>query len=226
MSQWKHRAQHPELNEHFNAWLGQTTAQATDAILAAYDFSSFRTIADVGGGHGALLAAILNAHPSATGILFDQPHVVAASRPYLERAGVAARCRVEEGSFFEHVPDGADAIMLKSVIHDWDDEQSLAILRNCHRALKQYGTLLLIERVLPDRVMHAPEVILQDLHMLAITGGRERNGVEYRALLAAAGFRLTRIIPARSGHSIIEGVHAEAGIIVGPEETSADEANR
>jgi hypothetical protein len=116
--------------------------------------------------------------------------------------------------------------MLKSVIHDWDDEQSIAVLRNCHRALKQHGTLLVIERVLPDRVMHAPEVILQDLHMLAITGGRERNGVEYRALLAAAGFRLTRIIPARSGHSIIEGVHAEAGIIVGPEETSADEANR
>lgn len=226
MSQWEYQAQHPELNEHFNAWLGETTAQAADSLLAAYDFSSFRTIADVGGGHGVLLAAILNAYPSATGVLFDQPHVVAGGRPYLEKAGVAARCRIEEGSFFEHVPDGADAIVLKSVIHDWDDEQSLTVLRNCHRALKQRGTLLVIERVLPARAEHAPDVILGDVHMLAITGGRERNEVEYRTLFAAAGFRLTRIIPARSGHSIIEGVHAEAGIIIGPEETSANEANR
>ena len=210
MSQWEHREQHPELDEYFNAGLRQGTARGTGAILAAYDFSSFRTVADVGGGHGALLAAILKAHPSVTGILFDQPHVVAGARPYLEAAGVAARCQVVGGSFFDRMPDGADAHILKSVIHDWDDEQGLAILRNCHRALKEQGTLLVVERLMPARVEDDPAAILADLHMLALTGGRERSEAEYRALLAAAGFTLTRVIPTRSRVSIIEGVRAEA----------------
>lgn len=210
MSQWEHRQQHPELNEHFNAELRQGTARAIGPILAAYDFSSFRTIADVGGGQGALLAAILKAHPSVTGILFDQPHVVAGARSYLEAAGVAARCQVVAGSFFDRMPDGADAHVLKSVIHDWDDEQSLAILGNCHRALKKQGKLLLVERVMPARAPHDPDAILVDVQMLALTGGRERSKVEYRALFAAAGFTLTRVIPTQSGFSIIEGVHAEA----------------
>jgi len=209
MSSWEHRVQHPELNEYFNAGLREGATQAAGAILAAYDFSSFRTIADVGGGHGALLTAILKAHPSATGILFDQSHVVAGSRPYLEVAGVAARCQVVGGSFFERVPEGADAHILKSVIHDWDDEQGLAILRNCHRALGPPGRLLLVERVMPARAEHAPEVIWGDVNMLAMTGGRERSEVEYRALLAAAGFTLARVIPTRSGLSVIEGVRAE-----------------
>jgi SAM-dependent methyltransferase len=206
MSQWDHRMQHPELNECFNGRLRQSTIQATGAILAAYDFSPFRTIADVGGGHGALLAAILKAYPSATGILFDQPHVVTGARPYLEAAGVAARCQVDGGSFFDHVPEGADAYILKSVIHDWNDKQSVAILRNCHRALKQQGRLLLLERVMPARVEQSPDVIMGDLHMLAVTGGRERTEFEYRALFAAAGFKLTRIIPTHAWLSVIEGV--------------------
>jgi SAM-dependent methyltransferase len=210
MSEWEHREQHPELNEYFNARLGRGTARATRAVLAAYDFSSFRTIADVGGGHGALLAAVLQAHPSVTGILFDQPHVVAGAGPHLEAAGVAARCQVVGGSFFDHMPDGADAHILKSVIHDWDDEHSVAILRNCHRDLNEHGTLLLVERVMPARVGHDPDTIWVDVHMLALTGGRERSEVEYRALFAAAGFTLTRVIPTRSPFSIIEGVRAEA----------------
>jgi SAM-dependent methyltransferase len=209
MSLWDHQVRHPELSECFNVRLRQDTVQSTRAILAAYDFSPFRTICDVGGGHGALLSAILKAYLSATGILFDQPHVVAEGRPYLEAAGVAARCRIDGGSFFERVPEGADAHILKSVIHDWDDEQSLAILRNCHRALKQQGRLLLLEWVIPARVEHAPEVIMADVHMLAVTGGRERSELEYRALFAAAGFKMTRIIPTHSPLSIIEGVHGE-----------------
>jgi SAM-dependent methyltransferase len=209
MSQWDHRVQHPELNECFNARTRESTAQAMSAILAAYDFSPFCTIADVGGGHGALLAAILQAYPSATGILFDQPHVVAEGRPYLEAAGVTARCRVDGGNFFECVPDGADAHILKSVIHDWDDGQSLAILRNCHRALKRQGRLLLIERVMPIRAEHTPEMIMGDLHMLAVTGGQERSEFEYRALFASAGFKLTRVIPTYSWLSIIEGIPTE-----------------
>jgi SAM-dependent methyltransferase len=209
MSGWEHRQQHPELDAYFNAGLQQGTAWATGSILAAYDFSSFRTVADVGGGHGVLLAAILKAHPSVSGILFDQPHVVAGALSHLEAAGVAARCKIVGGSFFDRMPDGADAHILKHVIHDWDDDRGLAILRNCHSALKEQGTLLLIERVMPVRVEEDPEAILTDLHMLALTGGRERSEREYGALLAAAGFRLARVIPTQSGFSIIEGVRAD-----------------
>jgi len=211
MSQWEHRRQHPELNEYFNEGLTRGTARTTRAVLAAYDFSSFATVADVGGGHGAFLAAILQAHPSITGVLFDQPHVVAGAGPYLEAAGVGERCRVVAGSFFDRIPEGADAHVLKSVIHDWDDEHSLAILRNCHKALKGRGTLLLVERIMPVRVKDNPETIMADVHMLALTGGRERTEAEYRALFARAGFTLTRVIPTRSAFRLIEGVREDNG---------------
>jgi len=209
MSQWEHRKQHPELNKYFNAWLSRSTAGATGAILGAYDFSSFRTIADIGGGHGALLAAILKAHPSAAGILFDQPHVLASAPSYPGAAGVAARCQVVAGSFFDRIPEGADVHILKNVLHDWDDEQVLTILTNCHRALKEQGTLLVVERLMPLRAKHDPNAILVDLHMLAVTGGRQRSEAEYRTLFAASGFRLARVIPTWWGFSIIEGVRAE-----------------
>ena len=208
MSQWEHREQHAELNDCFNAGLREETARVTGAILAAYDFSSFHTIADVGGGHGSLLAAILKAHPSVSGLLFDRPHVVAEARPCLEEAGVGGRCRITGGDFFCRVPDGADAHVLKSVIHDWDDEQSLALLRNCHKALEERGALLLVERVMPARVEADPDTVLLDVHMLAVTGGRERSEAEYRALLTAAGFRLTRVIPTRCRFSLIEAVRS------------------
>jgi len=204
MSQWEHRRQHPELGEGFGVGLARGTTEAVDAILAAYDFAPFATIADVGGGHGALVAAILRAHPAARGILVDQPDVVAAAQPDLEAAGVAARCEVVGGSFFEHVPEGADLCILKSVIHDWDDERSLALLRNCHRALPADGTLLLIERIMPVRVDRDPHAVLLDVHMLALTGGRERTEEEYRALLTAAGFTPRRVILTTSGFSLIE----------------------
>lgn len=209
MSQWEHRKQHPELNEHFNTWLSRSTAGATGAILSAYDFSPFQTIADIGGGKGALLASILKAHPSAAGILFDQAHVVASAPPYLKAAGVAGRCQVLAGSFFDRIPEGADVHILKSVLHDWEDGHALTILRNCHRALKEQGTLLVVERLMPVRAKHDPNAIMVDLQMLAVTGGRQRSEAEYRALFAAAGFRLARVIPTWWGFSIIEGVRKE-----------------
>jgi SAM-dependent methyltransferase len=205
MSVWEHRRQHPELNEYFNAGMNRGADGAADLILAAYDFSSFRTIADVGGGQGALLAAILKAHPSATGILFDLPHVVAGASSCLQTAGVAERCRIAGGSFFDHIPDGADAHLLKNVVHDWDDERAIALFRNCHRALEPGGVLLLVERVMPARVKRNSDVILTDIHMLALGGGRERSVEEYRALFAAAGFRLTKVISTKSWFCIIEG---------------------
>jgi SAM-dependent methyltransferase len=205
MSQWEHRERHQELNYYFNDWLRSVTNGVARDLLAAYDFSSFRTIADVGGGQGALLSAILNAYPAATGILFDQAHVIEGALPIMEAAGVASRCRIVGGSFFDSVPGGIDACVLKSVIHDWDDERSLAILKNCRKALKKNGKLLLIERILPVRVEHHPHVILIDLHMLALTGGRERTEGEYRTLFATAGFKLEKVIRTQSGYSIIEG---------------------
>lgn len=211
ISQWEHRRRHQELNCYFNDWLRWATKGVARDLLDAYDFSSFRTIADVGGGQGALLSAILVAYPAATGILFDQAHVIDGVLPMMEAAGVASRCRIVGGSFFDGVPGGIDACILKSVIHDWDDDRSLAILKNCRKALKENGKLLLIERLLPDRVEHHPNVILIDLHMLALTGGRERSEEEYRKLCATAGFKIERVIRTQSGYSILEGQVEDIG---------------
>jgi SAM-dependent methyltransferase len=142
--------------------------------------------------------------------LFDQPHVIAKASPYLKEAGILKRCRTSAGDFFEHVPDGADLYILKSVIHDWDDRQSERILKNCRRALKGGGKLILIERMMPDRVKRDPSIILLDLRMLAMTGGRERSENEFRALFEAAGLILTRVVPLPSGFNIIEGERAKA----------------
>lgn len=206
MSQWEHRRQHPELGAYFNAELNVATARATRAIMAAYDFRPFHTIADVGAGHGALLAAVLKAHPSARGILFDLPHVVDRASSDLEAAGVADRCRIVGGDFFEGLPGGADLHVLKSVIHDWNEEKGIKILKNCRKALDEHGRLLLVERVMPVRVNQDPSAIWVDLQMLAASGGQERTEEQYRALLAEAGFSLTRIIPTRASFSIIEAV--------------------
>ena len=206
MSQWEHRARHPHLNEHFNAGIERGTGRMADAIVAAYDFSKFSTVADVGGGHGVLLAAILRAHPALSGMLVEQPHVLEGARAYLQAAGVADRCRLVAASFFEELPEGADAHILKSVIHDWNDERALAILKTCHRALKPGGSLLLVERLSPGRVMEDAGTVMMDMQMLVFTGGRERSADEHRTLLEAAGFRMTRVVPTRSRQSIIEAV--------------------
>jgi hypothetical protein len=206
MTPWRHREKHPELNQCFNDWLGQITAEAAHAILEAYDFSPYHIIADVGGGQGALLAAILKAHPTAEGILFDQAHVVSTARLVLESAGVHKRCQIQSGSFFEQIPGGADALLLKSILHDWNDEQCLTILKNCHAGLKPGRALLAVERLLPAQAKNNRVVILGDLHMLAVTSGRERASEEYEKLFAAAGFALKRIVPSSSGHSILETI--------------------
>ena len=208
-TQLEHRAQHPELEVLFSDSLAVAAEQVAQGVLNAYDFSPFRTVADIGGGHGALLAAVLLKYPSAAGILFERECLMAGARACLESKGVAARCRLVEGNFFDRVPDGADVLILKSIIHDWDDEHALAILRNCHTALGERTRLLLIERILPARAADDPGTILVDLQMLALTGGRERSEAEYRALLAAAGFTTSRVILAGSGFSILEALRSE-----------------
>ncbi len=209
VTQLEHRAEHPELEELFSSGLAVATEQVAKAVLNAYDFSPFRTVADIGGGHGALLAVVLRAHPSMAGILFERAGVLAGARAYLESKGVAARGRIVEGDFFDRVPDGADIFVLKSIIHDWDDEHALAILKNCHRSLGEHGRLLLVERLLPARAEDDPDAIWVDLQMLALTGGRERSEAEYRSLLAAAGFTMSRVIPTATGFSILEAARSQ-----------------
>ncbi len=206
---FEYLAQHPEEAAIFNEAMTASSIQAAAAVGAAYDFSSFGTLADIGGGHGVLLATILKANPALRGILFEMPHVADGAKKQFEAAGLAARCEVVGGDFFESVPSGADAYLLKSVIHDWNDEKSVAILKNCHRAMSPSGKLLLVEAVLPARVDTSPmsQIILgSDVNMMVNVGGRERTDAEFRALFDAAGFKLTRILATQALPSVLEGV--------------------
>jgi ubiquinone/menaquinone biosynthesis C-methylase UbiE len=190
----------------FNEAMASSTEGAAAAVVKAYDFSGCRTIVDVGGGTGALLAAILQATPQARGILFDRRSVVAAARELLARTRIAGRCELVDGDFFEAVPSGGDVYVLSWIIHDFDDERSIAILGNCRRVMTGDARLLLIEQVVPNG--NQPSLSkLYDLHMLVLAqSGRERRADEYRSLLAAADLRLTRIISTEVTRSVIEAV--------------------
>jgi len=207
VSHWEHLEQNLTLSEHFNEYISSGSANMSPLVLAGYDFSRFRTVVDIGGGHGILLADILQAHPNVNGILFDQPHVIKEACVRFEEAGLIGRCRMVGGDIFDNVPEGADAHVLKSILHDWDNERVMVILKNCCAALAEGGTLLIIERILPERAAEDPETVIMDLQMLVMTGGRERKVDEYRALLSAAGFRLNQIIPIKGGRWIIEAAH-------------------
>lgn len=208
---YQYFAQHPDDAAVFNEAMIAMTTQVAAAVVAAYDFSRFRTLVDVGGGHGTLTTAVLCATPALKGAVFDVPKVADGARTYLEAAGLAERCTVVGGDFFASVPGGGDAYILKSIIHAYDDEHATRILTNCHRAMKENGVLLLIERVLPTRIAQSSAtqaVTLNDLNMLVTSGGHERTEAEFRALFAAAGFRLTNIVATQApmGFSVIEGV--------------------
>jgi hypothetical protein len=208
MSSFEYLAAHPEQAAIFNEAMAEITRGIAQAVVAACDFSAFRRIADLGGGTGTLIAAILAANPGLHGILFDLPSGSEKAPTVLEAAGVAERCRIVHGDFFHSVPE-ADAYILKNVIHDWDDEQSRVIFRNCRAALSGAGRLLLVERIMPARmeasIAHR-QLAMMDMNMLVMPGGRERSEAEYRALLAAADFRLARIVPTASGASLIEAI--------------------
>ena len=204
-SVWEYRADRPEERAIFDTAMTGLSAMVAEAVVQSYDFSRFGVLADVGGGVGSLLAAILAANPSLRGMLFDQSQVVANAGPLLEGAGVADRCEVVGGSFFEAVPEGADAYLLKSVIHDWDDAEAVGILRKCREAMTDMGRLLVVEPVL--RAGNVPDPAkYMDLNMLVMLGGRERTADEFRSLLAEAGFSLSDIIATGSSHNIIDGV--------------------
>jgi hypothetical protein len=198
-------AQNPEKGRTFDEAMTGIHGPETDAVLAAYDFSQIGLLADVGGGNGSTLAGILRRHPAMQGILFDLPHVVARAKAPLEAAGLSSRCRTAGGSFFESVPSGADAYLLRHIIHDWDDEKSLAILRNCRAAIPPGGRLLVVESVIPPGNEHFVGKFL-DLTMMLIPGGKERTAEEYRQLYEQAGFRLERIVRTGLEVSVVEGV--------------------
>jgi hypothetical protein len=204
-SYFTYLAQHPEADRVFNEAMTGWTTQLVGAVVDAYDFSPFKTVVDVGGSYGTLLAAILRSHPAARGILFDQPHVVAAAGDQLSGAGVAERCTTVGGDFFVEVPSGGDAYVLAQILHDWDDERSVVILRQCRRAILAHGKLLVVELVLPPGEEPFFGKWL-DLHMLVLLGARERTATEYEALFRAAGFALARVVPTAAGASIVEAV--------------------
>jgi hypothetical protein len=203
---WDFFASDAEQGRIFNAAMTSLVGETAVAVRDAYDFSAMRTLVDVGGGHGMLLGTILAANPRLRGVLFDQPHVVAGARSTFERLGVADRASIVGGDFFKEVPV-ADAYILSHIIHDWDDERSIAILRSIRRAAEPDARVVVVESLIP--VGNVPSAgKLLDLIMLAFPGGIERTEAEYRELFASAGLRLARIVPTRSGAHCVEATLA------------------
>jgi SAM-dependent methyltransferase len=205
MGYFEYLAQHPESDRVFNEAMTGWTHQLVGAVVDTYDFSACKTVVDVGGGYGALLAAILQNNSGMRGILFDLPHVVASAEEQLAATEVADRCTFVGGDFFAEVPAGGDAYVLSQILHDWDDERCVAILGNCRQVIPDHGKLLVVELVLPP----GDEPFLGkwlDLHMLVLLGGRERTAAEYNTLFRAAGFELARVVPTPPGPSVVEAV--------------------
>lgn len=197
-------ADHPDKAAIFDAAMTGIHGRESNALLDAYDFSVFGTIADIGGGNGSQIIGVLQHHLAMRGILFDLPHVIDRAKERIETAGMSNRCQLVSGSFFESVPQGADAYLLRHIIHDWDEEKVLTILGNVHQAMRQDSKLLVVESVIPPGNEPFGGKFL-DLVMLLIPGGQERTEAEYRKLFEKAGFELTRIVPTSTEVSILEG---------------------
>jgi hypothetical protein len=205
MPAFDYLAKHPDEASLFSETMVGLHGPETPAVAAAYDFSKFKTVVDVGGATGNMLAAVLGRHPGPRGILFDLPHVVREAPPLLGRAGVADRVTIESGSFFETVPQGGDAYILSHIIHDWSEAQCLTILGHVRKAIAPGGKLLIVEMVLPPGDAPHPGKLL-DITMLLLPGGQERTPEEYADLLAKAKFRLERVVPTQSPVSVVEAV--------------------
>ncbi len=200
-------ARHPEQASYFSEAMVGFHGAEPPAVAAAYDFSGVKTVVDVGGATGNLLAAILSRHAALRGVLYDRPHVVGDAPALLEARGVADRVTIEPGDFFERVPAGGDAYVLSHIIHDWNEKQCLTILGHCRDVIQPNGRLLIVETVLPTGdTPHQGKV--QDMVMLVIPGGQERTEAEYDSLLGKAGFRLSRVVPTESVVSVVEAVPA------------------
>jgi hypothetical protein len=201
---WEYRAKCPEEARIFDRAMAAGTERFAEAVVDVCDFGRFRHVVDIGGGDGVFLAKVLAAFPHLRGTLFDQPHVAARAASSLETYGFEGRCRAVGGNFFVGVPEGADAYLLKWILHDWDDTASIGILQSCRRAMRPTGMLLVVEHVIgPPNT--SPDGTFMDLTMMVLTGGRERTREEFAALFAEAGFRLVSVTPTATPLSVIEG---------------------
>lgn len=206
MNVFEYYAQNAEPAKIFDEAMTNGSVLESAAIAASYDFSSIQTLVDVAGGQGLLIASILKSNPTLKGVLFDQPSVIERAKPFLEGEGVLERCQLTVGDFFESVPEGGDAYILKHIIHDWNDERAIAILKQCHKVMPANGKILVAEQVIPPGNEPFMGKLL-DLNMLVMApGGCERTEAEYRLLFEKAGFKLTRIVPTQEEMSIIEGI--------------------
>ena len=195
----------PENAAIFDQGMVGVHSRETEAMLTAFDFSDIEVLADIGGGNGSVLAAVLAKYPPLKAILFDRADVIDRAKVNLAQAGIADRVQFIAGDFFQSLPRGADAYFLRHIIHDWNDEQSRTILKNCRAAMPSNGRLLLAEFVLPD----GPEPFHGkwfDLAMMTVTGGQERTELEYRSLLNDCGFECRRVVPTATELSVIEAV--------------------
>src|SRR6266480_6782447 len=192
----------------FDAAMTSISTWESKAVVAAYDFPGIGTLVDVAGGHGLMIMTILKTNRKMRGILFDLPHVTAGAATLLRSGGVADRCQIVSGDFFTSVPEGGDAYTMKHILHDWDDERAIQILRNCHSAMRRSGKVLIVDSVIPPgNAAHFGKLL--DLEMLALTPrGRERTQAEFGDLLQRSGFKLKRVIPTETHLSVIEGVRA------------------
>lgn len=199
--------QHPEKGAVFYEAMTNLTAQVSAAVLAAYDFSGLRRIVDVGCGNGTFTTAILGTHPHLASTLFDLPPVIEQARGVVAAAGLAGRCDFAAGDFFQSVPAGGDAYVLKNIVHDWNDELAVTLLRNCRQAMAADGRVLIVEMVVQPGNDPSPAKMF-DITMMVAEGGQERTEAEHRQLLQAAGLRLSRVVPTPSPVSVIEALPA------------------
>ncbi|MHC5609970.1 MAG: methyltransferase [Nostoc sp.] len=206
MELYEYYAQNPEPGEIFHKAMTSIAITREDAAIATgYDFSSIKTLVDIGGGRGSTIAEILKANPTMKGVLFDCAPALESAKDLIEAEGVSQRCKFTVGDFFESVPSGCDAYILKRILHDWDDERAITILKNCHRAMAKNGKILVAERLIPlGNEPYAGKLI--DLDMLVMTGGSERTESECRSLFERAGFQVTKIVSIQSDMSLIEGI--------------------
>jgi hypothetical protein len=208
---YQYMQQHPEARRSFDHAMVDFATLAAEAVVAAYNFSTFRQVVDVGGGYGTLLTTILQAYPSVQGVLFELPSLLEGAGQHIQASGVADRCALRGGDFFEAIPAGGDAYVLSWVLMAYDDDRCVRLLRNCHRAMAEQGRVLILQQVMPPPGGDALcdllfEGTMSDLNMLVSGGGGERTEAEYAALLEAAGFKLMQVVPTQSLMSVIEGV--------------------
>ncbi len=208
MGIFEYVSQNPDAAAIFDAAMSERTAAYAASVAESYDFSVVRTVVDVGGGKGTLLAEILRRHAHLHGMLLEIPTVAARAEAIDNEVDLADRCEVIAGDFFDRVPDGADCYVMANVLHDWDDARSIEILGNCRRAMTESGRVLVVERLIPEDGSDPVPTLLSDINMLVITGGQERTNAEYGELMRAAGLKLGKVQPVAFPYGVIEGLAA------------------